>query len=118
MKNKSFLPTLCIVVYALVIIFIMSYNKNKYNFSNVSNNTVYIFYAPWCGHCKKSMGEFTKASENPDTDIHLVDTTDDSNKPLMLEYEIKGFPTIIRSDKTKYTGARNADSIIQFARGD
>jgi thiol-disulfide isomerase/thioredoxin len=118
MKNSSILPTLCIIACVLIIVFITPYYKyhNRNNKSGFSNK-VYIFYAPWCGHCKKSMGEFTKASEDPDTDIELIDTTKDTNKELMEKYDVKGFPTIMRSDGKKYTGPRKADSIIKFASG-
>jgi len=80
-----------------------------------SESIVYIVYAPWCGHCKKSMGEFKKASENPN--IILINSDDASSKEIMKQLDVSGFPTIIRNDGTKYNGERKADSIIEFANG-
>jgi len=81
----------------------------------ISDDTVLIFYAPWCGHCKESMGEFKDASDKGSGNIVLIDATDPSNDALVNEYNIKGFPTIIKGDGTKYTGSRSSESILSFA---
>ena len=79
-----------------------------------SKDVVFIIYAPWCGHCKRSMPEFRKASETSDN-IVLVNSEDPSNKDIMSKYSVRSFPTIIKSDGTAYMGDRTSDKIIDFA---
>jgi thiol-disulfide isomerase/thioredoxin len=76
-----------------------------------NSSTILIFYAPWCGHCKKSMKEFMKASKSP-----LVELVDADNQVLIEKYSVSGFPTILRkSDGKVYKGPRMADDIVEFA---
>jgi len=83
---------------------------------NISDSSVLIFYAPWCGYCKMSMDEFQKAVAQGQGNIVLIDATDSNNTSLVSKYNIKGFPTIIKGDGTKYTGSRKADDIIDFSK--
>ena len=85
---------------------------------NINKDSVLIFYAPWCGHCKSSMDEFKNAVAQGQGDIILIDSTDDSNTSLIDKYDIKGFPTIIKGDGTKYTGSRTAESIVSFSKNE
>jgi protein disulfide-isomerase len=111
---------LIIPVVVLLVIFVGIFiYRRRSQFADVSNlpATSYVFYAPWCGHCKKSMGEFKKANEM-DSSVVLVDTTNKSNDELVKKYKVKGFPTIIRvSDNEIYKGPRTANEIVEFAKG-
>jgi protein disulfide-isomerase A6 len=80
----------------------------------VTDSSVLIFYAPWCGHCKSSMDEFKKAVAQGQGDIVLIDSTDESNASILSKYNVQGFPTIIKGDGTKYSGSRTAESIVAF----
>jgi thiol-disulfide isomerase/thioredoxin len=80
---------------------------------SINNNSVLVFYAPWCGYCKKSMSEFKKAAQ-AESGIMLINADLDENKSLAKKYNVKGFPTIVRGDGTVYTGDRNSNSIIDF----
>jgi thiol-disulfide isomerase/thioredoxin len=84
----------------------------------IADDSVLIFYAPWCGHCKNSMDEFKKAVEGGQGKVILIDSTDEANASLSEEYGIKGFPTIIRGDKSKFSGSRTADDIIDFSKNE
>ena len=79
---------------------------------NIPNDAVIIFYAPWCGHCKKSMGEFRKAQSMGRGKVILVNS--DENADIVKQYGVKGFPTIMKGDRTPYTGSRDASNIIDF----
>ncbi len=82
----------------------------------VSRETVFIFYAPWCGHCKSANLEFEKAVQQGQGKIVMIDATQKENETLVKEYNVKGFPTIIKADKTAYRGARKADEIVNFLK--
>ena len=89
-----------------------SYSLDNSELGNISEDSVIIFYAPWCGHCTRSMPEFKKAQSQGRGKIILVNS--DENPDLVKKYNVKGFPTIMKGDRTPYTGQRNASSIIDF----
>lgn len=54
-----------------------------------------MFYAPWCGHCKKAKPEYEKAAEHYKDDRKVwyagVDCT--IEKKTCEQFEVTGFPT-------------------------
>jgi thiol-disulfide isomerase/thioredoxin len=75
-----------------------------------------IFFASWCGHCRASMNEFKKAVQDSNGLVIMIPESNE-NRKLMKNYKIQGFPTIVKSDGTVYTGSRKAQDIIDFANG-
>uniref|UniRef100_A0A665WJ13 Thioredoxin domain-containing protein n=1 Tax=Echeneis naucrates TaxID=173247 RepID=A0A665WJ13_ECHNA len=81
-----------------------------------------MFYAPWCGHCKKMKPEYDDAAEilNKGTDspgvLAAVDAT--VHKAVGDRFKISGFPTVKYFEKgeEKYTlpQLRSKDKIIEF----
>uniref|UniRef100_A0A9J8D4Z5 Protein disulfide-isomerase A5 n=2 Tax=Cyprinus carpio TaxID=7962 RepID=A0A9J8D4Z5_CYPCA len=81
-----------------------------------------MFYAPWCGHCKKMKPEFDEAAEilNKDPDspgvLAAVDAT--IHKSIGERFKISGFPTVKYFEKgeEKYTlpQLRSKDKIIEW----
>ena len=81
-----------------------------------------VFYAPWCGHCKKLLPEYEKAAnklkeKNPKVVLAKMDATENEVEGV----EITGFPTIkfYPGDKKDrrpkdYSGERTMDGIIKF----
>ena len=81
-----------------------------------------VFYAPWCGHCKKLLPEYEKAAKklkekNPKVVLARMDATENEVEGV----EITGFPTIkfYPGDKKDrrpkdYSGERTMDGIIKF----
>ena len=71
-----------------------------------------MFYAPWCGHCKKAKPEFTAAAEHfsddPKVELAAVDCT--TNKQVCTSMGVGSYPTFkyfnyYRSSKP-YDGGR------------
>jgi len=81
---------------------------------NVSNQSVLIFHAPWCGHCRRAMPDFLEAARRTDGTIVLINTDDPKSKDLVKKYGITSFPTIIRASGEKYNGTRDANSLVDF----
>jgi len=77
-----------------------------------------MFYAPWCGHCKKAMPEFESASADVDKEVQFgkVDCTNEQS--LCSDYGVQGYPTIKFFGGGKiedYNGARSKSDFVSFA---
>jgi len=84
-----------------------------------------MFYAPWCGHCKKMKPEFQKAGKvlsanDPAVALAQVDCTE-AGKDVCGRFEVKGYPTvkIFRNGELSgdYNGPREAPGIIKTMGG-
>uniref|UniRef100_A0A8D8TVC3 Protein disulfide-isomerase A5 n=1 Tax=Cacopsylla melanoneura TaxID=428564 RepID=A0A8D8TVC3_9HEMI len=76
------------------------YHLTADNFQSVlrkKKHALVMFYAPWCGYCKKSKPEYIKAADtlkdNPKVALAALDCTE--HGPLCKEYEIRGYPTFL-----------------------
>ncbi|KAK7595556.1 hypothetical protein V9T40_013381 [Parthenolecanium corni] len=83
-----------------------------------------MFYAPWCGHCKRLKPDFEKAAQilsknDPPITLVKVDCTE-SGKSTCNNHGVSGYPTvkIFRYGKfvKEYTGPRNADGIVKYMK--
>uniref|UniRef100_A0A6M2DV45 Protein disulfide-isomerase n=1 Tax=Xenopsylla cheopis TaxID=163159 RepID=A0A6M2DV45_XENCH len=83
-----------------------------------------MFYAPWCGHCKRLKPEFAKAAETlqgDETPIALakVDCTE-GGKETCGKFSVSGYPTlkIFRNGELSqdYNGPREAGGIVKYMR--
>jgi len=83
-----------------------------------------MFYAPWCGHCKKLKPEFAKASgdliaNDPPVTLVQVDCTE-AGKDTCGRFEVRGYPTlkIFRNGElsSDYNGPRDAAGITKYMK--
>nr|XP_023011529.1 protein disulfide-isomerase A6 homolog [Leptinotarsa decemlineata] len=78
------------------------------------------FFAPWCGHCKNLVPEYTKAANALKGVVKVGAVNVDEHKELGGKYDVKGFPTIkiFGANKHKaedYNGGRTAKDIAEAA---
>ncbi|XP_028394344.1 protein disulfide-isomerase A5-like isoform X2 [Dendronephthya gigantea] len=94
---------------------------NFAEFVQSHSSVLVMFYAPWCGHCKKTKPEFETAAETFNIKEGLgkmaaVDCTQD--KELCSKYDVTGYPTIKYfkegEDSFKYFQARTAKAFTEF----
>lgn len=89
---------------------------NKHDF------IVVMFFAPWCGHCKRLEPEFDRAAralaeEGSEIVLAKINGDDKKHKRLMRKYEVSGFPTlkVFRKDSlppSTYKGPRGSDGLV------
>lgn len=83
-----------------------------------------MFYAPWCGHCKRLKPEFTKAAgilkdNDPPVQLAKVDCTE-AGKDTCGRFEVRGYPTlkIFRNGELSqdYNGPREVNGIVKYMK--
>jgi protein disulfide-isomerase-like protein len=76
---------------------------------------IVLFYAPWCGHCKKTKPEYVKVAKKIGG-LHAVNC--DEDEEVATHFNIKGFPTIayIQDDMISetYEGPRVASAMLNW----
>ncbi|XP_070546710.1 protein disulfide-isomerase A5-like isoform X1 [Ptychodera flava] len=94
--------------------------ENYKTFLKKKKHTLLMFYAPWCGHCKKAKPEFTAAADQFKDDNKVafaaVDCTAESN--VCSQYDVSGYPTIKYFNYGKnpqaYMGGRMEADFVAF----
>jgi len=102
-----------------------SVNFNKDTFSEDVEKTPHLvmFYAPWCGHCKRLAPTWQDLSvkynekAEPDVLIGKVDCTIET--ALCSAQDVTGYPTLKffksgTESGVKYRGQRDQDSLVKF----
>lgn len=79
-----------------------------------------MFYADWCGHCKKIKPDWDEAAKEVGGEkmikVNVGDGTEEQKK-TMNTYGIQGFPTILVFEKGKPNGpfeSRDKTSFLEF----
>lgn len=82
-----------------------------------------MFYAPWCGHCKKMKPEYEQAAEAIQKDnikgiLAAVDATRENM--LASRYKVKGYPTIkyFRNGEFAWDAnhLRDSEKLVEFMK--
>lgn len=79
---------------------------------------VALFYAEWCGYCKKFKPVFHRAKrdiEKTNKKVKLVAVDCDVNKELSKQYEVNGYPTVIlikNGEETVLEAERNYEGFM------
>lgn len=90
-------------------------------FLRKKKHVLVIFYAPWCGHCKRAKPEFSRAADrfadDPKVEFAAVDCT--TQQALCSANDIKGYPTIkyfsyYTHSRKMYSGGRTEEEFVAF----
>ena len=132
MFTKKNLPRLLILLIILVVLYFV-YNKflkegmtNEITSDDVedhvkSGTKLVLFYADWCGHCKKIKPVWEEtANEVNEPELKMIKVNCGEGTPadqkIMKKYSIDGYPTIIKFVNGKaqlYQGERDVESFKQ-----
>jgi protein disulfide-isomerase-like protein len=136
-KPKN-LPRIALLLFILIVLFYFYSTYLKEGFQDVKpdnleqyigpdKKSLVLFYADWCGHCKKLKPTWEKASKNASenglTMINIniggsdKDTDEDKkkNEEISKKYNIDGYPTIILFKNGKpvpYEGPRTEEGFM------
>jgi len=82
-----------------------------------------MFYAPWCGHCKRMKPDYAAAAKQLTEDQipHVLATVDATLEPdLAKKFDVQGYPTLKLFRKGEmmedYNGGRKKDDIINYIK--
>jgi protein disulfide-isomerase-like protein len=103
---------------------VLRLNLSKENFYEgmENNEAVFVmFYAPWCGYCKKAMPEWDKLQKDYKK-CKIIKVDCDKNKDMAKLHDIKSYPTIkflpnglsSTDDSEEYDGNRTESDFIKF----
>jgi len=87
----------------------------------VSNDGTWfvMFYAPWCGHCKKLEPIWHQVSQSLHSSNIRVSKVDCTRFPSVAsEYNVKGFPTLLllkNGEVFQYKGDRSREPLVDYA---
>eukprot|EP01013_Petalomonas_cantuscygni_P030221 TRINITY_DN56161_c0_g1_i1.p4 TRINITY_DN56161_c0_g1~~TRINITY_DN56161_c0_g1_i1.p4 ORF type:complete len:138 (+),score=31.02 TRINITY_DN56161_c0_g1_i1:32-415(+) len=90
--------------------------------TNSKSNAIVVFYAPWCGHCKRLVPEYKEAATKAKSEGLIVASVDcTAHQGLCQKFDVRGYPTIKVFPKNggeaqPFRGARNTDAILSAVR--
>lgn len=93
------------------------------DFTQTSHKPTFIlFYAPWCGHCKKFKEEYLRLGSEVAGTARIGAVNVDTYPGLGNEYNVKGFPTIMfwnlgnkkKASPEVYNGPRTSSALRRF----
>ena len=82
-------------------------------------DSMVLFYAPWCGHCKSMMGDWDQLEKKAPNGMKIVKVNCDEEPEIASRHDVKGFPTIVLfkgGKKIYFEGPRNLQNFQQFIK--
>jgi len=91
-----------------------------------SKPAMVMFYAPWCGHCKKLKPDWEKLGEATDCNkvtIARIDCDNEDHAMICQNYEVQGYPTLKGfpegdDEGEDYESGRDLDSLKAYISDD
>jgi thiol-disulfide isomerase/thioredoxin len=125
MDFKTILLVLAVIA-VLAVVGLIVLGKTKQGFQNPSPPSVptfTMFFAEWCGHCKKAKPGFVEFMSNGELQVGSkkvkIDMIDaDSGNEKLKRMDVKGYPTFMlelpSGEVKEYKGKRDVDGYLKF----
>lgn len=129
MFKKINLPRVLILLLVLILLALIYKTFLKEGFETTceelpsklnKDKQLVLFYANWCGHCKKMKPDWDTASQEVGNEKMIkVDVGEGTpeQKKVMKKYDIQGFPTILVFENGEYVAKheeRSKKSFLDF----
>ena len=129
MFKKIDLPRVLILLLALILLALIYKTFLKEGFETTceelpsklnKEKQLVLFYANWCGHCKKMKPDWDSASQEVGNEKMIkVDVGEGTpeQKKMMEKYDVQGFPTILVFENGEYVSKheeRSKKSFLDF----
>jgi thioredoxin 2 len=79
-----------------------------------------MFWAPWCGHCQKTLPAFRQAAQQLEPSIRLATLNTEMHKFSASRSTINGLPTFVlyknNQEIARQPGAMNTQQIVNWTR--
>jgi thiol-disulfide isomerase/thioredoxin len=100
----------------------MLQNEGFANTVTSSTHSFVMYYADWCGHCKRAKPEFSKLGSTltiGEKSVKMVAINSDENPEVVKAKNIRGYPTIHLYDPKgnllqEYSGERTQPAFEEF----
>tara|TARA_Y100000389_G_C17392490_1_gene480665 strand:- start:611 stop:1027 length:417 start_codon:yes stop_codon:yes gene_type:complete len=129
MFKKINLPRVLILLLVLILLALIYKTFLKEGFETTceelpsklnKDKQLVLFYANWCGHCKKMKPDWDSASQEVGNEKMIkVDVGEGTSeqKKMMEKYDVQGFPTILVFENGEYVSKheeRSKKSFLDF----
>lgn len=129
MLKKIDLPRVLILLLVLILLALIYKTFLKEGFETTceelpsklnKDKQLVLFYANWCGHCKKMKPDWDSASQEVGNEKMMkVDVGEGTpeQKKMMEKYDVQGFPTILVFENGEYVSKheeRSKKSFLDF----
>jgi len=99
-----------------------SFEIEAFNNNDDSDPMLIMYYASWCGHCKRAKPEFQQLMDSyqGNVKVSMIDCEAPENKSISQEQGIKGFPTIryypsgLNENYQEYSGGRTYSDFVEY----
>jgi protein disulfide-isomerase A6 len=108
---------------AILIVIVYVSRSQKQGFQNPNQNTFTMYYADWCGHCKKIKPEFEKFMKSGPINVNgkscqIRMISPEKEPDAAAGKPIRGFPTFLMEttdgQMVEYKGDRSTQGFLEF----
>ncbi|KAK7483138.1 hypothetical protein BaRGS_00025634 [Batillaria attramentaria] len=100
----------------------VSYDKESFQSAISEKKHFVMFFAPWCGHCKRlgpTWNELAKIYNNDESPVTIAKVDCTVETALCSDHDVTGYPTLKffhkkAEDFVRYKGNRDLDSLRKF----
>jgi len=108
---------------AILLVIVYVSRSQKQGFQNPNQNTFTMYYADWCGHCKKIKPEFEKFMKSGPINVNgkscqIRMISPEKEPDAAAGKPIRGFPTFLMETTdgqvVEYKGDRSTKGFLEF----